>query len=112
MSFAGVGLAVAWYDGQPLLRLTEYRSTEDVEAVFASSLVDVAYAVGRVGDGVLVADDDARCPVDASDHEWLCSVICKALPIYGITDVKLSLVPGTGRAPKAEPGAAADGGDG
>ena len=103
---------MAWYDGQPLLRLTGYRSTEDVEAVFASSLVDVAYAVGRVGDGVLVAADDARWPVDASDYEWLCSVIRQALANYGITDVELSLVPGTGRAPKAEPGAAADGGDG
>ena len=99
---------MAWHDGQPLLRLTGYRSPEEVEAVFASSLVDVAYAVGRVGDGVLVAADDARWPVDASDYEWLCSVIREALANYGITDAELSLVPGTGRAPDADPGHAAD----
>jgi hypothetical protein len=101
---------VAWYDGQPLLALTGYRSTEEVEAVFASSLVDVAYAVGRVDDGVLVAADDARWPVDAADYEWLCSVIREALANYGITGVELSLVPGAGRAPKAEPDTAADDG--
>ena len=103
---------MAWYDRQPLLRLTGDRSTEEVEAVFASSLVDVAYAVGRVDDGVLVAADDARWPVDASDYEWLCSVIREALANYGITDVESSLVPRAGRAPKADPRAAADGAGG
>lgn len=81
-----------------------------MEGLFASSLVDVAYAVGRDGDGVLVAADDARWPVDGADYEWFCSVIREALANYGITRVELSLVPGAGRAPEAEPGAAADGG--
>jgi len=82
-----------WYEGRPQLRLTGHRSAEEVEAVFASSLVDVAYVIEATGDIVSIVADNPEWPVDAADYAWLCSVIKETLADNGINGIELSLAP-------------------
>ncbi|MCE9561086.1 MAG: hypothetical protein K8U57_03425 [Planctomycetes bacterium] len=78
---------------RPLLRLTGYRSAEEVEAVFGSFLVDVAGVVEMSPDAVLVAADDPAWPKDSEDYDWLCSVISEVLTANGIGGVEMKFVP-------------------
>lgn len=82
-----------WHEGRPRLRLTGHRSVEEVVAIFASAIVDVAGVVEVVGDEVLIAADDPSWPADVADVEWLCGVIRNTLASHGITGVELSFVP-------------------
>ena len=47
-----------WHTGRPRLQLTGHRLAEEVEAVFASSLVDVAYVIETTTDAIFVVADD------------------------------------------------------
>jgi hypothetical protein len=98
-----------WHEGRPRLKLTCHRSAEEIDAIFASFMVDVAGVVGAEGDAVLVAADDPAWPVDATDFDWLCGVIRDTLASHGITGIEMSFVPAPAAGP-AEPGAPADGG--
>jgi hypothetical protein len=83
--------------------LTGHRSGEEVDAVFASSLVDVAYVIEVTPDAVLVVADDPAWPTDQVDYHWLCSVIQETLGAHGIAGVELAFVPIGGEASPAEP---------
>ena len=96
-----------WHEGRPRLKLTGHRSSEEVDAIFSSSMVDVAYVVETVGDAVFIVADDPAWPTDPADFEWLCSVTRDTLAKYGITGIELSFLPGR-VAKHAEPGAAPD----
>lgn len=87
-----------WYEGRPQLRLTGHRSAEEVEAVFASSLVDVAYVIEAKADAVTIVADDPKWPIDPADYQWLCSVIKETLADNGINGVEISPVPAPSRA--------------
>lgn len=94
-----------WYDDQPRLKLTGHQSAEEVEEVFASSMVDVAYVVEVVDDAVFIVADDDAWPVDTADFEWLCGITRDILASYGIIGIELVLVPSRKLA-QAEPGSA------
>jgi hypothetical protein len=96
-------------DGHPRLRLTGYRSAENVDAVFSSCMVDVAYVVGTSSDAVFIAADDPAWPADRADYDWLCSIITEELASHGIKGVELSLVPKPSPSTDAERGDVADG---
>ena len=98
-----------WHEGRPRLKLTCHRSAEEIDAIFASFMVDVAGVVGPEDDSVLVAADDPAWPVDAADFEWLCGIIRDTLASHGITVIEMSFLPAP-TAARAEPDAAADGG--
>ena len=85
-----------WHFGWPRIRLTGYRSAEDVETVFAFSLVDVAYVIEATPEAVYIVADDPAWPTDPKDYEWLCSVIRETLAADGIKGVELSLVSAVG----------------
>jgi hypothetical protein len=87
---------MAWYDDRPRLKLTGHSSADEVDAVFASSLVDVAYVIETTEAAVFVVADDPAWPTDGADYEWLCSVIKDTLAEYGMLGIELSLLPGTG----------------
>jgi hypothetical protein len=84
-----------WHTGRPRLQLTGHRSAEEVKAVFASSLVDVAYVIETTTEAIFIVADDLSWPVDSNDYDWLCSVIRETLAAHGIYGLELSLVPGS-----------------
>lgn len=86
-----------WYEGRPRLKLTGHRSAEEVDAVFSSYLLDVAYVIEATADAVWIVADDPAWPADPADYEWLRSVITETLADNEICGVELSFVPGGGR---------------
>jgi hypothetical protein len=82
-----------WYEGRPQLKLTGYRSADEVDSVFDSCTVDVAYVVEKATDAIFIVADDPEWPLDQADYEWLCSIVKETLATNGITGIELSLVP-------------------
>ena len=56
--------AMAWYEGRSRLKLTGYRSAEEVEVVFGSVLVDTAYVIEVTADAVYIVADSPTWPTD------------------------------------------------
>lgn len=71
--------------------MTGHTSTDAVEKLFASSLVDVAYVIETTNDAIYMVADDPEWPADADEYEWLCSIIKEALLDQGIGSIHLSL---------------------
>jgi hypothetical protein len=88
-----------WHKGRPRLRLAGYRSANEVEEIFASFLVDVAYVVGGTPDALHVVADDPAWPADSEDYNWLCEVIRETLATHGIMDIELALLSQANRQP-------------
>jgi hypothetical protein len=97
-SSAEESVAMTWHEGRPRLKLTGHCSAEEVDAIFASFLVDVAYVIEETAEAVYIVADDAAWPTDRTDYDWLCSIIKETLANNGIQGVELSLVPRTGQA--------------
>jgi hypothetical protein len=82
-----------WHEGRPRLKLTGHRSAQEVDAIFSSSMVDVAGVVDVVDDAVIIVADDPTWPTDPADFEWLCSIVRETLAGNGITGIELSFIP-------------------
>ncbi len=87
---------VEWHTGRARLKLTGHRSTDKVNDVFATSLVDVASVADVTGGAVYIAADNPAWPTDAADVEWLCSVVRVTLASRGIAGIQLSFIPAAG----------------
>lgn len=83
---------MSWHAGRPRLKLTGHPSPEQIDAIFSSELVDVAYVVEATPEAVSFLADDPDWPNDPTDYEWLCSLIRDTLAEHGIRDVAFSLV--------------------
>jgi hypothetical protein len=82
---------MAWYDGRPRLKMIGHTSADAVEAIFASSMVDVAYVVETTNDALYIVADDPKWPANPAEYEWLCSVIQETLGDHGIGRIHLSV---------------------
>ena len=51
------------------LKLNGYRSASEVDSVFASSMVDVAYVDEITDDGIIILADDPKWPADQQDYD-------------------------------------------
>ena len=84
---------MSWHSGRQRLKLTGYPSAEQVNAIFASSLVDVAYVVETTPEVAYIVADDSDWPSNPTEYEWLCSMIRDTLAEHGIRDVALAMTP-------------------
>lgn len=82
---------MTWHQGRPRLKLTGHRSAEEVDAIFASCLVDVAYVVDTTPTAVFVVADDPAWPTDPADYEWLCSIIRETLADHKMNRIEFVL---------------------
>jgi hypothetical protein len=77
----------------PRLKMTGYESASQIDSIFGSFMVDVAYIDEITDDCIFIYADDDIWPADQRDYEWLCSTITETLNEHGIKGANLELVP-------------------
>jgi len=82
-----------WFSGRRRIKLTGHRSAEEIDAIFARSLVDVAYVIEATEYAIIIVADDPAWPEDDTDRDWLFSVITVSLAYEGVTNIQLSIIP-------------------
>ena len=79
----------------PRLKLTGYQSASQIDSIFASRMVDVAYVDEITDDGIYVIADNPDWPSDSRDFDWLCSAIRETLEQCGVANVRIESAPPT-----------------
>lgn len=70
------------------IKLTGFRDASVIDAIFASSMVDVAYIDEIVPDAIYVISED---PDNTADFTWLREIISQTLKDQGIEGVTIQI---------------------
>src|SRR5262245_31648335 len=85
----------------PTLRITGYRSQDELVKAIASHLVGVVHIVEITGGSVLVAVDNGHSQVGEDDLENICALIKDSLAYAGVVAIDVAQV----RSPSVPPNA-------
>jgi hypothetical protein len=74
------------------VKLTSYSDATEVEDLFASSLVDVAYVDDIGPDGIYISGDDCIDLSSPKDYAWVTSLIEGVLRDHGIVGIRMEAI--------------------
>jgi hypothetical protein len=75
------------------LKITKYRSAQEIVSAFASHLVGIAHIDEVTDDGIYFVADDPNWPVDQRDYDSLCSVVKETLAYLWIMTIEITPSP-------------------
>jgi hypothetical protein len=76
---------------RPCIKLAGYHDAANVEGIFASDLVDVAYVHDVGPDSILIIGDNCIDLADPKDYAWATSLIEGVLRDQGIVGIRMEL---------------------